>query len=61
VRPLKFIIYFSYDITDITVSKLYGVRNKRGNIRKRKVLYIAKRGYDAENLAVNFGWTFLRW
>jgi len=40
---------------------LHGVKNKRGNIRKRKVLYNAKRGYDAEKLAMNFAWTFLRW
>jgi hypothetical protein len=39
VRPLKFIIYVSYDTT---VSKLHGVKNKRGNIRKRKILYIEK-------------------
>jgi hypothetical protein len=39
---------------------LHGVKNKRGNVRKRKVVYIAKRGYDAEKLAVKFGWTFLR-
>lgn len=57
MRPLKFIIYVSYDMT---VSKLHGVKNKRGNIRKRKILYKAKRGYGGENLAVNFGWTFLR-
>jgi len=44
----------------MTVSKLHGVKNKRGNIRKRKILYKAKRGYGGENLAVNFGWTFLR-
>ena len=58
MRLLKFIIYVSYDNT---VSKLHGVKNKRGKIRKRKTLYIAKRGYGAEKLAVNFGWTFLRW
>lgn len=57
MRPLKFIIYVSYDIT---VSKLHGVKNKRRNIRKRKFLYKAKRWYGAEKLAVNFGWTLLR-
>jgi hypothetical protein len=35
-------------------------RIRGGNIRKIRILYIAKMGYDAEKLAVNFGWTFLR-
>jgi hypothetical protein len=60
VRSASFKIHYLC-FHDITVSKLHGVKNKRGNIRKRKVLYNAKRGYDAEKLAVNFAWTFLRW
>jgi len=41
VRPLKFIIYASYDTT---VSKLHGAKNKRGNIRKRKKSSILQKG-----------------